>query len=256
MWTRPAFALAIASAIVLSAAFAACSGGDDDVEVDVEDYASPSGYWEGDGTASETPLEDGARTLKREADFEFWFSLADDGTAAGEITLTYDALLTVDGLPDFSAPGVGGVSVSFNPEVGGELTDADPTRVFPLVGVYSDDEGLILAMVGWEEADPLEFTLRADPGVSAGFDVGGAGTVGIEGEGAGTIAYEIDMTPFTPFGDADYAEVEKRPGGPYAAHFEVEGDNYAIEWEAVQASSDTQTVDISDTMQEVLDNLH
>ena len=254
------FILALAIGLV----FAACGGGGDDdsgvdlpddVDVDVEDFGAPTGYWEGEGTAKETPLNDGVRTLTREAEFDFWFSLNNDGTALGEITLTYDAELTVEGLPDFSAPGVGGVSVSFNPEVGGELTDEDPTRIFPLVGNYSEGDGLILAMVPGDEPLPMEFTLRADPGVNAGFDVGGAGSVGIEGDGTGTIAYEIDMVPFTPFGSEDFAEVEKRPGGPYAAHFEFTDETYAIEWSTVQETSDVQTVDITDDMQEALDSL-
>jgi len=249
--------------LTLALLLAACGGGDDDVtidapgevDVDVEDFGSPAGYWEGEGLISSTPLDDGVRTLTRNAEFEFWFSLDADGTALGEITLTYESVLTVDGLPDLSVPGVGGVSANFNPEVGGEITDEDPTRIFPLVGIHSEGDGLTLAMVPGEEPEPIEFTIRADPGVSAGFDVGGAGSVGIEGQGSGTIAYVIDMTPFTPFGDAEYAEVEKRPGGPYAAHFELEGDDFAVEWSAVQQSSDTQTVTVSDEMRDVLDAL-
>jgi hypothetical protein len=252
--------LLIAAMLVVPLAIA-CGGGDDDVDlpdnvdVDVEDFGSPAGYWEGEGTFRSTPINDEARTLTRDSDFEFWFSLNSNGEAAGEITLTYDAVLTVEGLPSLSFPGVGGISAGFDPEVGGEVTDEDPTRVFPLVGVYSDDDGLTLAMVAGEEPDPIEFTIRADPGVSAGFDVGGAGSVGIEGEGSGTIAYEIEMAPFTPFDASDHAEVEKRPGGPYAAHFEFDGEDIAIEWSAVQETSDTQTVDITDEMQEALDSL-
>jgi hypothetical protein len=259
---RTTWYLALAMPL-LAIVLAGCGGGGDDsdvevpdeVDVDVEDFGSPAGYWEGEGTAKETPLDDGVRTLTREADFEFWFSLNSNGEALGEITLTYDAELTVDGLPSLSIPGVGGVSAGFDPEVGGEVTDEDPTRVFPLVGVYNQGDGLILAMVPGEEPEPIEFTIRADPGVSAGFDVGGAGSVGIEGQGSGTIAYEIDMAPFTPFGSEDFAEVEKRPGGPYAAHFEFDDETYAIEWNVVQQTSDTQTVDITDEMQEALDSL-
>lgn len=236
----------------------ACGGGNSapsDVDVDVEDFASPAGYWEGEGRADETPLDDGSRKLTRAADFEFWFSLNSDGVATGEITLTYESVLTVDGLPSLSVPGVGGVSAAFNPEVGGEITDKDPTRVFPLVGEYTEEQGLVLAMVPGEEPDPIEFTIRADPGVSAGFDIGGAGSVGVEGEGAGTIAYVIDMTPFTPFSASDVSDVEKRPGGPYAAHFELSDDTYTIEWSAVQKSSDVQTVEVTDEMRQALDDL-
>ncbi|MEX0683250.1 MAG: hypothetical protein WD904_06045 [Dehalococcoidia bacterium] len=254
--------LVLMAMVAIAISLGACGGDDDanvdlpdNVDVDVEDFGSPTGYWEGEGTAYETPIDDGVRTLTRDADFEFWFSLNSDGHATGEITLTYDSVLTVDGLPNLSLPGVGGVSAAFDPEVGGEITDEDPTRVFPLVGLYTEGDGLILAMVPGEEPDPIEFTIRADPGVSAGFDVGGAGSVGIDGEGSGTIAYVIDMTPFTPFGSADFAEVEKRPGGPFAAHFEFNDDTYAIEWSAVQQTSDTQTVDITDEMQDALDSL-
>lgn len=245
-------------AVVVAATIAIGCGGSDapsEVDVDVEDFGSPAGYWQGEGTVRETPLDDGVRTLTRNADFEFWFSLNSDGSALGEITLTYESVLTVSGLPDLSVPGVGGVSASFDPEVGGEITDPDPTRIFPLVGVL-DEDGLVLGMVSGEEPEPIEFTIRADPGVSAGFDVGGAGSVGVEGEGSGAIVYSIEMTPFTPFADSDVAAVEKRPGGPYAAHFEFSGDNkLAIEWSAVQESSETQTVEVTDEMRDALDAL-
>lgn len=244
--------------VVVAAAIAIGCGGSDapsEVDVDVEDFGSPAGYWEGEGTVKETPLDDGVRTLTRNADFEFWFSLDSDGSALGEITLTYESVLTVSGLPNLSVPGVGGISAGFDPEVGGEITDPDPKRIFPLVGVLGED-GLVLGMVSGEEPESIEFTIRADPGVSAGFDVGGAGSVGVEGGGAGTIAYVIEMTPFTPFADSDIAGVEKRPGGPYAAHFEFSGDNkLAIEWSAVQQSSDTQTVEVTDEMRDALDAL-
>lgn len=254
MFTRGSFVSSCVLLAVLVVSFAIACGGGDKVDVNVEDFGSPAGYWEGQGTVRETPLDDGVRTLTRDADFEFWFSLNSDGSAAGEITLTYDSVLTVSGLPNLSLPGVGGVSAGFDPEVGGEVTDEDPTRIFPLVGILEDGE-LILGMVAGEEPDPIEFTIRADPGVSAGFDVGGAGSVGVEGEGAGTIAYVIDMTPFTPFADSDVAPVEKRPGGPYAAHFELSEDNIAIEWSAVQESSDVQSVTITPEMQDLLDSL-
>lgn len=255
MFTRRAIvsSCAILTALVVSFAVA-CGGGGDKVDVNVEDFGSPAGYWEGQGTVRETPLDDGVRTLTRDADFEFWFSLNSDGSAAGEITLTYDSVLTVSGLPNLSVPGVGGISAGFDPDVGGEITDKDPTRIFPLVGILEDD-GLVLGMVSGEEPESIEFTIRADPGVSAGFDVGGAGSVGVEGEGAGTIAYVIDMTPFTPFADSDVAPVEKRPGGPYAAHFELSEDNLGIEWTAVQQSSDVQSVTITPEMQDALDSL-
>lgn len=255
MFTRRVVVSSCAILTGLAVSFAvACGGGSDTVDVNVEDFGSPAGYWEGQGTVRETPLDDGVRTLTRDADFDLWFSVNSDGSALGEITLTYDSVLTVSGLPNLSVPGVGGVSANFDPEVGGEVTDEDPTRIFPLVGVL-DDDGLVLGMVVGDEPETIEFTIRADPGVSAGFDVGGAGSVGIDGEGAGTIAYVIDMAPFTPFSDSDVASVEKRPGGPYAAHFELSEDNLAIEWSAVQESSDVQSVTITPEMQDALDSL-
>lgn len=240
-------------AVVLGALLVACVSPPAEVEVDVEDFGSPAGYWEGSGQASETPLDDGVRTLTRSADFEFWFSLDADGTGSGEITLTYDALLRVDDLPSLSIPAGGFGSVSFDPEVGGKLTDPDPTRVFPLVALSTDD-GLVLAMVAGEDPAPLEFTIQADPGVSAGLTGGGAG-IGVEGQGSGSIVQLIDMTPFSPFGSQDMGEMEKRPGGPYAVHFEVAEDSWTIEWSAVQQSSDVQSVEVTDEMRDALDDL-
>ncbi|MGH2428612.1 MAG: hypothetical protein ACRDGV_06940 [Candidatus Limnocylindria bacterium] len=249
---RPANRLLAAG---LAMMLAGCGGGalPDEVEVDVEDFGSPAGYWEGQGQASETPLDDGVRTLNRSVDFEFWFALDANGTGSGEITLTYDALLTVVGLPSLSVPAGGFGSVSFDPEVGGKLTDEDPTRIFPLVGLRTD-AGLVLAMIPGDEPDPLEFTIQADPGVSAGLSLGGA-DLGVDGQGSGEIVQIIDMRPFSPFGDQDIAEVEKRPGGPYAAHFEIAEDTWAIEWSAVQQSSDVQSVEITDEMRDALDAL-
>ena len=254
---RPMIASANRSlAAALAILLVACGGGTTlpaDVEVDVEDFGSPAGYWEGEGQASETPLDDGVRTLTRSADFEFWFSLDANGSGTGEITLTYDALLTVDGLPSLSVPAGGLGSVSFDPEVGGKLTDEDPTRIFPLVGVHTD-AGLVLAMVPGGEPAPLEFTLQADPGVSAGISGGGV-NIGVDGEGSGAIVQVIDMQPFSPFGDQDIADVEKRAGGPYAAHFEIAEDSWAIEWGAVQQSSDVQSIEVTDEMRDALDAL-
>jgi hypothetical protein len=250
MSVQRAFWFVCASVALLSISLAAACGGDGKVDVNVDDYASPTGYWEGEGHSAETPLKDEARDLTRSVDYTFWFSLAGDGTASGEITLTYDALLTVVDLPSISVPVPALGSVSFDPEVGGKLTDKDPTRIFPLVGVY-DNGALTLEMVAGEEPDPLEFTLQADPGVSAGLTGGGLGVS--SGIDTGGLVYVIDMRPFSPFGIA--ADAEKRPGGPYAAHYEEQGDSFSIEWTATQQSSDVQSVTITPEMQSVLDSL-
>lgn len=239
-----------AAALLLAFGVSACSGGGDQVEINVDDFASPFGYWEGEGFSSETPLKDEARELTRSVEYTFWFSLNEAGEAVGEITLTYDATLTVDDLPSVSLPVPALGSVSFDPEVGGELTDDDPTRVYALVGYYQDGE-LLLEMVPADESDKLEFTLRADPGVSAGLTGGGLGVS--QDIDTGGLVHVIDMTPFSPFLGA--AETEKRPGGPYAAHYEESGDLYSIEWSAVQESSEVQTVEITSEMQQVLDSL-
>ena len=154
----------------LTAMLVGCGGAalPDQVEVDLEDFGSPAGYWEGQGQASETPLDDGVRTLERSADFEFWFSLDADGNATGEI---------------------------------------------------------------------------------------GGADLGVDGRGSGAIVQVIEMTPFSPFGSRDVATVEKRPGGPHAAHFEITEDNVAIEWSAVQQSSDVQSVEITDERRDALDAL-
>lgn len=245
------------AAVAVVAAIANGCGGSDvpgEIDVDVRNFGSPAGYWEGEGTLRQTPM-DGVRTLTRNADFTFWFSLDPQGSALGEITLIYESVLTVRGLPEMSTPGVGGASASFKPEVGGEITDPDPTRIFPLVGIL-DEDGLVLGMVPGEEPRPIQFTIRADPGVSAGFDVGGGGNVGFGGEGAGTMTYAIEMVPFTPFAGSDIARVEKRPGGPHAAHFELTGENkLAIEWNAVQKSSVTQSIEVTSEMRDALDAL-
>jgi hypothetical protein len=272
----------------------ACGGDDDGIvpgqtQVQLEDFATPAGYWEGSGTATHTPWDDAVRHFYRSADFEFWFALDTDGTAAGEITLTYDAKLTIEGLPDFSAPAPGGINVSFEPEVGGELSDSDPIRTLPLVGVYDEENNvLILHMVQSEDDEPMKFTLRADPGVSAavpldafgeqsddveagdlpgdpGTNEGDVGSddgddddgesVDISDPGFLAIVRVYDMVPFTPFSDSDEVPIEKRTGGPHQASFEFDGDDYHIEWAAQQKTADVQTVEIDPGMRQALQDL-
>jgi hypothetical protein len=96
----------------------------------------------------------------------------------------------------------------------------------------------------------MEFTIRADPGVSGGL-AGSAGKIGYnkgkltaETAGGGEFSANapdnpnltvitIPMRPFSPFNDLP-AKVEKRLGGPYAATFEEKGSNYSIVWSAKQ----------------------
>ena len=205
-----------------------------------------TGYWEGKGKASEVPMKDRFRQLTRGADYEFWFVLDKDGNATGEIELNYNSALTVENLPSMSFG-----SVSFSPKVGGKITDLNPKRKFPLVGILDGDQ-LTLAIATPEPArPPIEFTIRADPGVSAGF-----GGMTMPGGAAGigdTSVIEIAMKPFTPFNGA--GKVEKRPNGPYAASFDARGNNWAIEWSARQMGGEQRDVKITPEMREALDKL-
>ena len=220
----------VGACIALAAAVAGCSGGDPVLGAEGGN-ATPSGYWEGAGTAMEKPMNDAVRTLTRSAEFEFWFALDADGSAIGEIELKYDAELIVMNLPNVTVPAPGGASVSFEPKVGGKMTDLDPTRTFPLVGVLDGEELTLMIATPEDERESLEFTIRGDAGVSGGMGIGG-GSVGMSGGNAQLTVIEIDMTPFSPFGGP--APVEKRAGGPYAAKYEDKGEDYAVEWSARQ----------------------
>jgi hypothetical protein len=205
-----------------------------------------TGYWEGKGKAASTPMKDRFRQLTRGADFEFWFTLDKEGNAAGEITLVYNSELTVENLPSVSAG-----AVSFSPKVGGKITDLDPKRKFPLVGVLNGDM-LQLAIATPESARPkIEFTIRADPGVSAAM-----GGVTMPGGAAGVgemKVIQLEMMPFSPFGAA--ARVEKRPGGPYAASFESRTANSSIEWSARQMGGEQRDVALTPEMRQALERL-
>jgi hypothetical protein len=205
-----------------------------------------TGYWEGKGKVREVPMKDRFRQLTRDADFEFWFTLDKDNNATGEIELTYNSELTVENLPSVSAG-----AVSFSPKVGGKITDLNPKRKFNILGVMSDDQ-LTLAIATPEAArPPIEFTIRADPGVSAGF-----GGVTVPGGAAGigdASVIRIAMKPFSPFNGA--AKIEKRANGPYAASFEGRGNNWSIEWSARQMGGEQRDVKITPQMREALDKL-
>lgn len=219
--------------------------------------ATPEGYWEGKGRTSEVPLKDRFRQLTRKADFEFWFTADRAGNAVGEIELVYDAELKVENLPSVSMG-----MFSFNPSVGGRVTDLNPKRRFPLVGVLAleGEQGqLALEIATPEDTRPkIEFTMRADPGVSAGL---GGGLVTIPGGAAGVgevTVRRIDMKPFSPFGGP--AKVEKRPGGPFAARYEDRAEKYSIEWSARQAGGEQRRVertrDMDDLIRKLRDQLN
>jgi hypothetical protein len=174
--------------------------------------------WEGSGSIHETPLKDDHRELTRSAEFEFTFNLDPDGNVEGEITLTYDAKLTVDDLPRVNV----GIA-SFDPDVGGDVTDRNPRRTFPLSGSLANDFLTLELATPVDLRPTIEFTIRADPGVSAGL-----GGVPVSAGGAQVI--RIDMVPFSPFGAP--AEVESGPRGPRSASTSEEGENYRLEWKA------------------------
>jgi hypothetical protein len=205
-----------------------------------------TGYWEGKGKMSSVPMKDRFRQLTRGADFEFWFTLDKDNYAAGEIVLTYNSELTVENLPSVSAG-----SVSFSPKVGGKITDLDPKRKFPLVGMLTGDE-LQLAIATPEPARrKIEFTIRADPGVSA--SMGGMSVPGgAAGVGDATVK-KIDMMPFSPFSGP--GKVEKRPGGPYVASFETRSANSSTEWTARQMGGEQREVKMTPEMRQALERL-
>ncbi len=265
--------------------------------------ATPAGYWEGTVSTKETPMKDGNKSLTRTVDAEFWFTVAWDpvaktGTLSGEAEAKYDAELKVENLPKVTVPAPGGATVKFEPSVGGKLT-GENRRKFPVVGVLAlDDSGsgtLVLAKASssqharagipapWDA--PLEFTLRADPGVSGGIsgkagslnydtksgqlggsasfgglDKGGEGggsmSQGVDtGRGGDLIVQKIPMTPFTPFREAG-GKVVKRPGGPYAASFEENGDKYSVKWNAKQMGGEQREAPrISPEMQQQIDEL-
>jgi hypothetical protein len=244
--------------------------------------ATPAGYWEGKVSCDETPMQDHARKLTRRCDAEIWFTVRWDpatnsGVAFGEAQAVYDSVLTVKNLPKVTAPVPGG-SVQFEPEVGGTLTQSDNKRRYPIAGALTWDaasgRGTLLLTkaanpdtrteaqrlddeargVGGPDAF-MEFTLRADPGVSGGLSgaAGGitydGGRVGVESGGAevgadvgapsGVIVQKIPMKPFNPFPDKP-GSVEKRAGGPFAASYEERGEKLTILWSAKQVGGESR----------------
>jgi hypothetical protein len=206
-----------------------------------------AGYWEGKGKSQEILMNDHYRHFTRSADYDFWFQVDKDGNATGQIDITYDALLKVENLPKASAG-----MVSFNPEVGGKLTDLDPKRRFDLVG-YFDGQKLALEVATPEDQrKSLEFSFRADPGVSAALGVGPM-TVPTGNVSGPVTALTMKMKPFSPFLSA--GKVEKRPGGPFVASIDEHADKYAINWTAHQAGGEQREVNITPQMRDALGKL-
>ena len=251
-------------------------------------------------TTKEVPKKTPHMTMTRDVEAEFWFTVDWDktrniGLVSGEADATYDAELKVDNLPKVTAPVPGG-SVKFEPNVGGKLTDTDNRRKFPIVGVLSVDpetgNGTLILQKGVvvdsrtesqrldDEAQgkpgpdaTMEFTLRADPGVSGGLsgaagsvNVGADGTVtaeagGLEqgvntGAGGGNvIVQKIPMKPFDPFTSTPGA-VEKRRGGPFAASFEKKSDNFTCKWSAKQMGGEArEAVELTPELREQIERL-
>ncbi len=192
-----------------------------------EQQSAEAGYWEGKGTAKEIVIRDKVRQLTRSVRHEFWFNVDKDGVVRGEIEMTYDSRLTVSGLPAVSV----GI-VSFNPEVGGEITDLNPNRTFPLVGTLANGRLTLEIATPEKDREPIEFTIRADPGVSAGIGAGNV-SAGVSGNRTGKAGVmQVPMTPFSPFIGA--ADVEKRASGPFAASFDKVGETSSVQWSARQ----------------------
>jgi hypothetical protein len=274
--------------------------------------ATPGGYWEGTVSAREIPMKDANKTMTRSAEAEFWFTVTWDpksrvGVVIGEAEAKYDAELKVENLPKVTVPAPGGATVKFEPSVGGKLTDTDNRRKFPIVGVITVDESgngtLVLAKgdppkgtraqqldqeaKGGGPDAPMEFLLRADPGVSGGIsgragslnydastgkasgsanfgglDKGGKGDSGSLSQGASTgmgtgdvILKKIPMQPFSPFMAAG-GTVVKRPGGPFAASFEDKSDKHTVKWTAKQMGGEQGGAPrITPEMQQQIDDM-
>ena len=216
---------------------------------------TPAGYWEGSGKSNEIMMDDTFRHLTRSSDYKFWFNLDESGNAVGEIELDYDAVLTVENLPQVTVPIPGG-NFSLAPEVGGKLTDLDPRRRFPLIGVLTRSNELTLGLGTPQDDRPkLEFTIRGDPKVSAGMISGSDLTesAGVGGGNYGQVVIKIPMTPFSPF--IGSAPVTERSGGVYAANFEEKTDKFAIDWSAHKVRSAERDIVLTPELEAALRQL-
>lgn len=258
--------------------------------------ATPAGYWEGKASAHEIPMKDPNKELTRSVEAEIWFTVTWDprsrtGTLAGEADATYDAVLKVENLPKVTAPVPGG-SVKFEPSVGGKIA-GDNKRKFPIVGVIMIDENdkgsLYLRKVddrpqgsqqqqldaearGAKSFDaPMNFVMRADPGVSGGISKGGgninysrgaiSGGVGgasqevqTGSEGPGVITQNIPMAPFSPFAPAG-GTVTKRAGGPYVASYEEKAEKRTIKWTAKQMGGERREFALTPEMRRLIEEM-
>jgi hypothetical protein len=206
-----------------------------------------AGYWEGKGKSQEILMNDHYRHFTRSADYDFWFQVDKSGNVAGQIDITYDALLKVENLPKASA----GVA-SFAPEVGGKMTDLDPKRRFDLVGFFDGQKLLLDVATPEAERKSLEFSFRADPGVSASLSVGPM-SVPSGKLGDGVTVMKMQMMPFSPF--LSPGKVEKRPGGPFVASIDEHGDKYAINWTTHQVGGEQREVNITPQMRDRIEKL-
>lgn len=180
---------------------------------------APAGHWEGKGRVFDEQMHDAARTLTRKATTEFWFTIRPDGSVAGEIELIYDAQLTV-ALPSVEVP-----AGSFSPTVSGKIADADPSRRFPLAGVYEGGELVLQIAVPEDQRAKLDFIIEADPGVSIQMP-GGIQT----GRSMRSTVTHLPMKPFSPF-TMKGAPVTKS-FGRHGALYEEKGERYGITWSA------------------------
>lgn len=208
-----------------------------------------TGYWEGSGSAVEVPMKDNFKELRRSADFKFWFVMDAQGSARGEIELVYDAELKVENLPQMDLGWI-----SFRPQVGGKLTDLDPRRRFPLVGVRNGDALTLQIVTADADRKPLEFTMRSTPGVGVRFGAGLGGAAAVTGPAGGAgEAEKIPMTPFTPFSGP--AKIEKRPNGPFAATYEANSGSGVTNWSAAQSGGEQRQVEATPELERALREL-
>lgn len=266
---------------------------------------TPAGYWEGTVSSREVPMKDPNKSLTRSVEAEFWFTVKWDaqrniGYVSGEGEGKYDAELKVDNLPKVTAPTPGGGNIKFEPSVGGKLTETDNRRKFGIIGVLQVDATTGQGTLVLQKANPpppgsrqqqlddeakgvrgpdapMEFIMRADPGVSGGIGgaagsinydkgrIGGSAKFGGDSKGqmsegvdtglsTNVIVKKIPMAPFSPFRDTP-GKVEKRPGGPFAASFEERGDKFAVKWKAKQVGGEQRTPLLTPEMMRQIEEL-
>lgn len=266
--------------------------------------ANPGGYWEGKASTREVPMKDANKELTRSVELEMWFTVKWDpstgtGTVAGEGQAVYDSVLKVENLPKATAAVPGG-TVKFEPSVGGRL-EGDNKRKFPIVGVIAVDAAtgngtMTLRKVNdpaaaanpvpgaapsWDA--PMEFVMRADPGVSGTMSKGGvavsgdskgrvsagveskSGSKGAEsktgiGQGANTglsaevIVRKIPMTPFSPFAEAP-GNVSRRANGPFIASFEETTNTRVMKWSARQLAGEQREPTLTPEMRREIEEM-